>query len=87
MIIVFGVAIFVTILGELSTLFSEITQKSRANEDRLRQINDLDMKFNIGAELVEKLQLYFENNINSLDSSTQNDMDYIFKLLPATLKI
>jgi len=64
------VAIFVTILGELSTLFSEITQKSRANEDRLRQINDLDMKFNIGSELVEKLQLYFENNVNSLDSST-----------------
>ena len=59
-----------TILGELSTLFSEITQKSRANEDRLRQINELDMKFNIGSELVEKLQLYFENNVNSLDSST-----------------
>ena len=34
--IVFGVAIFVTYLGELSSLFSELTNNRRANEDRLR---------------------------------------------------
>jgi hypothetical protein len=37
--------------------------------------------------LVEKLQLYFELNTKSLDKSTSQDMYYLFKLLPATLKI
>ena len=60
LIIIFGVGIFVTYLGELSALFSELTNTKRANEDRLRQINDLDAKFNIGPELVEKLLQYFE---------------------------
>ena len=55
LIIVFGVSFFVTYLGELASLFSELTNNRRANEDRLRQINELDSKFNIGPELVEKL--------------------------------
>ena len=79
--------IFVTYLGELSALFSELTNTKRANEDRLRQINDLDAKFNIGPELVEKLLQYFEQNQTSFDKSSSEDMGNLFKLLPATLKI
>ena len=37
-----GVSALVFYLSELSTLFSEITQSSKAQQDRLNQIHDLD---------------------------------------------
>ena len=86
MIVIFGVAIFVTFLGELSTLFSELTKANHSSEERNRQINELDEKFNIGSELVDRLQNYFEQNA-SLGSDSAQDMGYLFGLLPASLKI
>ena len=35
-IVVFGVGVFVTFLGELSTLFSELASSSQVNEERIR---------------------------------------------------
>ena len=69
LIVIFGVAIFVTFLGELSTLFSELTKSSQANEERIRQIHELDDKFNIGPELVDRLLVYFEHNVSMVGSS------------------
>lgn len=86
-IIVLGVFLFMFILGDLSSQFSELTRSSKANEDRIRQIHDLDSKFNIGLDLVDKLQLYFEQNEKSLETSAIYDMSYLMKILPANLKI
>ena len=60
---VFGVVIFTTFLGELSTLFSELASSSAVNEERIRQVHELDEKFNIGADLVDRLLVYFEQNV------------------------
>lgn len=35
-IVILGVAIFVTFLGELSTLFSELTKSGQVNEERIQ---------------------------------------------------
>jgi len=59
-IILVGVAVFSYVLGDLSSQFGELTRSRKANEDRLRQISDLDQKFNIGQDLVDKLERYFE---------------------------
>lgn len=55
MIIVVGVAVFSFVLGDLSSQIMELLKASKANEDRINQINDLDQKFNIGQDLVDKL--------------------------------
>ena len=83
---VFGVGVFVTFLGELSTLFSELAGSSQANEERIRQVHELDEKFNIGPDLVDRLLVYFEQNVGMAGSS-QQDMGYLFDVLPASLKI
>ena len=36
LIVVFGVGVFVTFLGELSTLFSELASSSQVNEERIQ---------------------------------------------------
>lgn len=36
LIVVFGVVVFTTFLGELSTLFSELANSSAVNEERIR---------------------------------------------------
>lgn len=36
-------------------------------EDRNRQISDLDTQFNIGQELVNRLEVYFANNESQMD--------------------
>ena len=54
-IIVVGVAVFSFVLGDLSSQIMELLKASKANEDRINQINDLDQKFNIGQDLVDKL--------------------------------
>jgi hypothetical protein len=41
-IILVGVAVFSYVLGDLSSQFGELTRSRKANEDRLRQISDLD---------------------------------------------
>lgn len=41
-IMIFGVGFFVTKDGELSTNFSEMTQSSKAQQDRINQVHDLD---------------------------------------------
>ena len=86
-IMMFGVAFLVTYLGDLSTLFSEMTQSSKAQQDRINQIHDLDQKFNIGPELVEKLTNYFEQNVAALDSGAAEDISYLLEILPASIKI
>ena len=85
-IVVFGVAVFVVYLGELSTLFSELANASRVNEVRIRQVHELDEKFNIGPQLVDQLLSYFENNVSSATESS-DDVSYLFEVLPASLKI
>ena len=60
-IIVFGVAIFSYILSNLSSQFSEITKSNASNQERLQEIDQLDQKFKIGSDLVEKLTLHFSN--------------------------
>ena len=85
-IVLIGVAIFVTFLGELSALFSELSKSSQANEERIRQVHDLDEKFNIGPDLVDKLLIYFEQNI-SVAGSSEQDMEFLFEVLPAPIKI
>ena len=49
-------------------------------------MHDLDEKFNIGADLVDKLLMYFEQNV-SLAGSSESDMQFLFEVLPAPLKI
>ena len=85
-IVVFGVGVFVVFLGDLSTLFSELAGSSQANEVRIRQVQELDEKFNIGPDLVDRLLVYFEQNV-SMAGSSQQDMGYLFDVLPASLKI
>ena len=53
----------------------------------MNQIHDLDQKFNIGSELVDKLQSYFEQNVATMDTSSSMDMDYLLTILPASIKI
>ena len=69
LIVVFGVVAFTTFLGELSTLFSELANSSAVNEERIRQVHELDEKFNIGADLVDRLLVYFEQNVTMGGSS------------------
>ncbi len=69
LIVVFGVVVFTTFLGELSTLFSELANSSAVNEERIRQVHELDEKFNIGADLVDRLLVYFEQNVTMGGSS------------------
>lgn len=52
-IIVFGVAIFSFVLSSLSSQFSEISKSNANNTERLKQIEELDLKFHVGAELVD----------------------------------
>ena len=78
--------VFVVFLGDLSTLFSELAGSSQANEVRIRQVQELDEKFNIGPDLVDRLLVYFEQNV-SMAGSSQQDMGYLFDVLPASLKI
>lgn len=85
-IIVFGVAVFVTFLGELSTLFSELANASQHNEEQIRQVQDLDEKFNLGSELVGRLLSYFEQN-ESVANNSNSEMSFLLEVLPASLKI
>ena len=83
----FGVGFLVTYLGDLSTLFSEMTQSSKAQQDKINMIHDLDQKFNIGSDLVDKLTNYFEQNIAAMDASSAGDISYLLEILPAAMKI
>ena len=49
-------------------------------------MHELDEKFNIGPDLVERLLVYFEQNV-SMGGQSQQDMGYLFDVLPAPLKI
>jgi len=86
-IMVFGVAFLVTYLGDLSTLFSEMTQSSKAQQDKINMIHDLDQKFSIGSDLVDKLTNYFEQNVAAMDASSAGDISYLLEILPAAMKI
>jgi predicted PurR-regulated permease PerM len=85
-IIVFGVSIFSYILSNLSSQFSEITRNNASNQERIQQIDQLDSKFKIGADLVEKLTSYFTNYNSDIEYETNQEMSYLLKILPATLK-
>jgi hypothetical protein len=85
-IIVFGVAIFSYILSTLSSQFSEITRSNVSNQERIQQIDQLDQKFKIGANLVDKLVNYFNNYNADLEIETNQEMSYLLKILPSTLK-
>ena len=61
-IVIFGVVIFTTYLGTLSELFSELASAGQKNREKIRQVHELDEKFNIGTELVDRLMAYFEQN-------------------------
>ena len=49
-------------------------------------MHELDEKINIGPELVDRLLRYFEQN-EGMSGSSQEDIGYLFEVLPATLKI
>lgn len=85
-IIVFGVAVFSYILSNLSSQFSEITRSNAMNQERIQQIDQLDQKFKIGANLVDKLTSYFNNYNAELELETNQEMSYLLKILPSTLK-
>ena len=85
-IIVFGVAIFSYILSNLSSQFSEINRTLATNQERIQQIDQLDQKFKIGANLVDKLTNYFANYNADLEIETNQEMSYLLKILPSTLK-
>lgn len=56
-------------------------------EDRNRQISDLDTQFNIGQELVNRLEIYFANNESQMDLTAQEDVQSIMDCLPDNLKV
>ena len=86
MVIVFGVAIFSYILSNLASQFSEISRNRAHNQDRLNQIEQLDTKFKIGQVLVDQLRDHFENYNAEQDLETNQEMSYLLKILPSTLK-
>ena len=47
-IVIFGVLVFTIFLGELSSLFSELASSGQKNREKIRQVHELDEKFNIG---------------------------------------
>ena len=85
-IIVIGVAVFSFILSNLSSQFSEITRSNAVNQERIQQIDQLDQKFQIGQDLVEQLTAYFNSNNLELEVETNQEMSYLLKILPSTLK-
>jgi len=56
------------------------------NQERIQQIDQLDQKFKIGANLVDKLTSYFNNYNAELELETNQEMSYLLKILPSTLK-
>ena len=46
----------------------------------------MDSKFKIGADLVEKLTSYFTNYNSDIEYETNQEMSYLLKILPSTLK-
>lgn len=60
-IIVLGVAVFSYILSDLASKFSELSQKSQANAERINKINELDDKFKLGTQLVDQLTGFFSS--------------------------
>ena len=85
-IIVFGVAVFSYILSDLSSKFSELTRLNATNQERIQQIDQLDQKFHIGAVLVDKLTDHFSNYNPEMELETNQEMSYMLKILPSTLK-
>ena len=65
---------------------SEINRTLATNQERIQQIDQLDQKFKIGANLVDKLTNYFANYNADLELETNQEMSYLLKILPSTLK-
>ena len=85
-IIVFGVAVFAQIQSNLSTQVTEISRTNESDAERVTQIIELDQKFFIGQELVEKLTNYVTGHDQDLEVETNQEMSYLLKILPSTLK-
>lgn len=85
-IIVFGVAYFSYILGNLSSQFGEITRSNASNQERIQEIDQLDQKFGIGADLVEKLTFHFSSYNSDQAFEANAGMAYLLKILPQALK-
>jgi hypothetical protein len=63
-----------------------LTSSSSAIEEKEKQIEDLDSSFKLGIDLVNKLNNYFESSSN-LKLNDDNELSYLFDILPANLKI
>lgn len=53
---------------------------------RIQEINELDQKFNIGPDLVEKLTYHFRSYNADAELEKNAEMSYLLKILPSTLK-
>lgn len=60
LVMLFGVSLFSYVLGDMASQFGEITRSNKATEETNRQISELDTQFNLGIELTQKLELYFQ---------------------------
>lgn len=85
-IICFGVAVFSYILSDLSSKFSDITKSYNINQEKITQIDQLDKKFNIGNQLMEKLLEFFQNHNTDTHLENNKEMSLILKALPSSLK-
>jgi len=85
--IIVGVIVFSSLQGNLASQAQEITKTAKSSGEKQEQIDDLESKYNIAPELIEKLRTYFQNNDIAIETQSKFDIAHILRILPANLKI
>jgi hypothetical protein len=66
-IIVFGVAIVSYILSDLSSKFKELYKNKKNSEDRLKNLQNLEIKYSIGFELMDKINEFSTSDMGNTE--------------------
>ncbi len=83
---IIGVAGFSFALSDLSTQFIELRRTVNLNEERERSMKELEKRFKVDKEVLDKIKDFFNQNEDKLDFTSNLEMVYLLRTLPSFLK-
>jgi hypothetical protein len=83
---IIGVAAFSFALSDLSTQFIELRRTVNLNEERERSMRELEKRFKVDKDVLDKIKQFFDQNEDKLDFTSNLEMVYLLRTLPSFLK-
>lgn len=85
-VMIIGVAAFSFALSDLSTQFIELRRTVNLNEERERSIKELEKRFRVDKDVLDRIKAFFDQNEDKLDFTSNLEMVYLLRTLPSFLK-